>query len=183
MYKIDRYIEEYIDKLVETKPLLLSGHNVVEEMCSEIKKINDISVKIDNYSSNIDDMKLKERIAKDRQEKLIFSLINILDGIDWYIETSLVFSNESVNKSVLATKQIIKRELESIKLTSTPNIGDLFNENYHFCAGNKSDSNFADNQIVEVIKKGYIYNDKVFREAEVIVVKNNMEDDYGCYRD
>lgn len=176
MYKIDRHIEQYIDKLSEAQPILLSGHNIVEEMCDEIKKISEVSDKIDNYNSNIEKMKLNERIAKDGEEKLIYSLINILDSIDWYIDTSLVFTNAGLNKSVSATKQIIKRELESIKLTTTPNPGDLFNENYHFCVGNKSVETLADNQIAEVIKKGYIYKDKVFREAEVIVVKNNVED-------
>lgn len=79
-------------------------------------------------------------------------------------------------KSIEASIKIINRELENMKVKRTGEKGELFNENYHECIGYRRETEMCNNEILRVIKHGYLYKDKVFRYAKVIIVNNNLEE-------
>lgn len=208
MFDVDKEIREYIEESTKSDKI---DENIVENIniynsINNIKEcIEDLSVKeegtfklIDKYTKNnvslvnklseletysriIDELKLNERIQKDRENKFMTSLINILDGVDWVLEKN-VFIKEEANKSIKTTKKLIKKELSSMNIMSTAKVGDIYDEENHICLGYKRELGYTYNQISDVIKQGYKYKGKILRQAEVIVVNNNMEGKYEYNR-
>ena len=180
MVDIDKEIENYIKK-IELSDLNISekvGNQELYDKVDEIdRKIHRISeVELNKYNSIISNLRLKERIQNSREEKLIASIINILDSIDWIFNSTLILENEALGKTVVATKKLINRELQNSNIVSTGEKGELYNENYHVCLGYSSNKSLTENEILENIKKGYIYKDKIVRQAQVIVVDNKGDE-------
>ena len=56
-----------------------------------------------------------------------------------------------------------------LELLEIPAVGLLFNENYHDCVDIKNNPEKEDFEVLEVLRKGYVYKGKVIRAAEVII--------------
>lgn len=176
---IDKEIKKFIEKVEEEEEkLFIPNEDLVLKEIDNLNK-NIINLFKDEREDDIlviNNLKYQMRIQEGREKNIVLSLINILDSIDWLLRNALIFSNEGMKKSIKTTNILINRELENMKLIRTPEVGDLYNENYHVCLGYKKSEKLIDKQIIEVIKKGYIFRDKVIRQSEVIVVNNSMEE-------
>lgn len=200
MFDINDEINNYIKIINEQNYIECNDINTkIDVVTKHIKKINKLEndvfnlMKLDikggelilnkisnneNYLSIIDEIKLQSRIQDDREKKLISALVNIVDSIDWLIEKDIILENKAGMKSIEATKKIIEKELFKINIFKMGNVGDIYDEEEHICLGYKNGQEKDFNEIIEVVKKGYKYKDKILRQAEVIVVKNNLEDNY-----
>lgn len=183
MDKIQEELLSYIKELTENNKKAKVSYDI-NEIRRSLTSVNKNIERLHGYEDTMSQMKLKERIQENREDKLIISIIRILDSIDWLLNSSSDNGNESLLKSVEATKRMITRELQSIKLIATPEKGDFYNENYHICIGYKKEPGRPNNEVLEIVKKGYIYRDRILRPAEVIVVNNNeVEETYERNRD
>lgn len=191
--EINNYIDEllrYDDNAYEYTDNICSKLDVISEKLSMINSenvkfkkslnkqteiINNVIKKnnsINTLLNIVDEVKLNERIQKEREERLIHGIINILDSIDWLLNNPNLLNNESIEGSITASKKIIKRELDDMKISDIAKVGDIFNERLHTCIGYQGNKELVDDQILAVIKNGYTFRDQVVRLAEVIVVKN-----------
>ena len=85
-----------------------------------------------------------------------------------------IFTNENREDGFYQGVALIHKGLEAVfadmdikPIEAEP--GHAFNANYHNAVAHTEDENFGENQIAEVLQKGYMYKDKVIRHSMVRV--------------
>ena len=172
MKRVDDLILEYISRLRTQDPFIIGVDKNINDIYKTIIRVEEDLNNVCKYQNEVSQLQLQVRIEKDKEKSLVRSLVNILDSLEWLLNGNFSVLNEELKQPISSTKKIIKRELENIGVVNTPNLGDLYNENFHICIGYKEDIDYLDNQISEIIKSGYIFEGEVLRLAEVIVVNN-----------
>lgn len=130
---------------------------------------------IEKQNSDIVLLKREIKILQDREDRFLKSVIKILDSIEWLNKYIKLFSNDSLESSVNSSMKLINKELFNINITTIGVIGELFNENIHQCIDYVADNNKNQYEIVDVIKRGYMFKGQVLRTAQVVVVNNEEE--------
>lgn len=128
-----------------------------------------------NYKK--DEKERFKEIIKFSNERIIKSLISVLDSFDLAIQS---FSKQGEDKKenddylkgiYLMRSQledILQREgVEEIKVKK----GEIFNPAFHEAVAEVENREFKPHTIVEVLEKGYILNGKIIRPCRVIVAK------------
>lgn len=153
---------------IEKKIKYIYGTN--QKFYDEFKEVTEKNL---NYK-DIEILNLKREvfILKEKEKKIINGLIKILDAIDWFNKMGKIFINGSIGNTIFNTNRLIKKELITMGITTIENLGEFFDENIHCCVDVREDKSKENNEIVEVIRKGYSYKDNLLRAAEVVVVKN-----------
>lgn len=158
---IGNHLDEVKESLDGITNKMLSVINISEKILDNDKCNQAYIYKMGNNIENLHSINLEKRLIEEENKKIINCIISIIDAFEPLIE-----NNESD-----VIRKIIDRELKDIKIFSLCEIGDLYNENYHKCVGYIENNNKIKGEILEVLKKGYIYNNQVIRIAEVIVSK------------
>ena len=130
-----------------------------------------------NYKKN-EKERFKE-IARFSNERIVKSLISILDGFDLAIESFLKEGKEKKeNDNYLKGIYLIKSQLQNILEKEGVNeikvkIGEKLNPAFHEVVAMAEDEEFAPDTIIKILEKGYILNNKVIRPCRVILAKEN----------
>jgi len=115
----------------------------------------------------------KKRVERDRlqaikfaNEKIAFDLLETLDNFDLMLTLDIP---KTVKQGIELTYGVLKTTLARHKVTECRT--DVFDPNYHeavsFVVGDA-----ANNSISQVLRKGYMFDDRLLRPATVVVVKN-----------
>ena len=128
-----------------------------------------------NYKKN-ERERFKE-VVRFSNERIIKSLIAVLDGFDLAIESFLKQEKDKKeNEYYLKGIYLIKSQLEDIldkegieKIKAK--LGDSLNPALHEVVAVTEDKEFSPDTITEILEKGYILNGKVIRPCRVIVAK------------
>ncbi|MGL5411371.1 nucleotide exchange factor GrpE [Cetobacterium sp.] len=179
MKEVERYLEEiegYFEKNISfniENPLALKVENINESIEEIALKVEKIKVTEEEFRKTlINEYKLKERIRKEREKKVVLSLISILDNVEYFFK-----EEKDLNKRrVSLIKKLIKRELGNANIRSISKVGELYNEEYHMCIGYLEKMDKEDKEILEVIREGYIYRGHLVRQAEVIINNRGREE-------
>jgi len=142
-----------------------------EELKSKDDKILRLSAELDNF---------RKRLMKETEEKLKYAnqvlLENLLPVID-HLEMALMHVNpdasvESIKQGVELTLKQLKDTLAKFGLKEIElNVGDNFDPNYHEALMLDNKDNFENNQVTQILQKGYILHDRVIRPSKVSVNK------------
>ena len=119
------------------------------------QKLADLESKEIKDNNEIKELKKTEKL-------FLKNIIKILDELERLKEYGDTSGNERNFKA-------IKKYMLELELLEIPTVGLLFNENYHDCVDIKNDSEKDDFEVLEVLRKGYVYKGKVIRAAEVII--------------
>ena len=129
------------------------------------EKIEKLQNEKENLKVTINNLELKEKI-------FIKKIINIMDEIyrlKYYADNC---GNENLMKTIEKNLKCIKKELNDINIEVISSLGEKFDEDFHECIDIKEDQSKENMTIVEEIKVGFIYEGRVIRPAEVVVIKN-----------
>ena len=151
-----------------------------KEEDDELTKLRDQLVR-----SVADQENLRKRSAKQIDDAGKFAinnfakdLIDVLENL--YLATENIPEDETINNEALTS---ILQGVEMTKDTLVnvftkygirrvfPSIGDDFDHNYHQAISHIVQPDFADNAIVNVMRAGYVLNDRLIRPAMVVVAK------------
>ena len=130
-----------------------------------------------NYKK--DEKERFKEVVRFSNERIIKSLIAILDGFDLAIESFLKEGkNKKENDNYLKGIYLIKSQLQDILEKEGVNeikvkIGEKLNPAFHEVVAMAENEKFAPDTIIKILEKGYILNDKVIRPCRVIVAKEN----------
>lgn len=120
--------------------------------------------------------RLKE-VVRFSNERIIKSLIAVLDGFDLAIESFLKQGKDKKeNEYYLKGIYLIKSQLEDILEKEgiekiKVKLGDLLNPAIHEVVAVMENEKSPPDTIIEILEKGYILNGKVIRPCRVIVAK------------
>lgn len=126
------------------------------------QKLADLESKEIKDNNEIKELKKTEKL-------FLKNIIRILDELERLKEYGDTSGNEKLSKTLERNFKAIKKYMLELELLEIPTVGLLFNENYHDCVDIKNDSEKDDFEVLEVLRKGYVYKGKVIRAAEVII--------------
>ena len=132
----------------------------------DYEKLNDsylrLAAEFENY---------KKRTAKDQENIAISAIsmfaLNILPVIDSF-DNALSQDPDSKNLKTLYDQLLTS--LEAIEIIEVPGVGSSFDPNFHEAMEHTGDG--VNEQVIEVLRKGFIFREKLIRPA---LVKVNSE--------
>lgn len=154
------------EETLETEPA--PGEKTPEE---ELRELNDkylrLYAEFDNY---------KKRTARDKEDLAKFAnesiLLEILPSID-HLEIALSHAggepSRSLAEGVEMTLRELLRTLEKFGLKRIEAQGKPFDPEYHHAMSRVERDDVQEGMVVEELRKGYMYNDKVLRASLVAV--------------
>lgn len=115
---------------------------------------------------------LKENLEQSKKEniKIVLSMLGLLENIEYMLE----FYKEDLEtkKKIIRLKEEFYKNFYQIGVKEiNPEIGTLLNNNLHEPVEGIKKEGFNSYEIIEVLEVGYIYKEKVLKEAKVIVAK------------
>lgn len=118
----------------------------------------------------------KEELVKSGNEELLREILPSMDNL----ETALMHATESESagglvRGVEMTLRELRRTLEKFGLKPIEAGGKPFDPGYHHAISQVERSDVPDKTVVEELRKGYTYNDRVLRASLVAVSKKPEE--------
>ena len=140
----------------------------LEEKQAELDALNDkylrMAAEYDNF---------RRRSAKEREgvytEAYGDAIAQVLPVIDNMERAAMYTDAEKVSEGVAMTLKSFSEILEKMGITSFGAAGDAFDPELHNAVMHVEDENLGENEVAEVLLKGYTYKDKVIRPAMVKV--------------
>lgn len=169
----DQVQDENIE-IINDEVVVLS--NQLDELQSQNKDYLDkmlrLKAEFENYKKRM--IKEQNMAVKYASENVIHSLLPIVDNLD---RALLAISDEldptKIIEGVRLTHQDIKKLLDDHLVEEINPVGELFNPEEHEALLSVKSDIHEDEEIVEVLQKGYKLNGKVVRAAKVSICKKD----------
>lgn len=118
----------------------------------------------DNYRKR--SAKERETVYSDAYTDAILSVLPVLDNLE---RANGCMDADGLSKGLELTLKSFKETLEKMGIQEIDAIGKKFDPNLHNAVFHIEDENYGENEIVEVLMKGYTKGDKVIRYSMVKV--------------
>lgn len=147
--------------------------NTLEKEIIELEKQkNDWEEKAKKIKADFENYKKKEKERKKEWRKLAEKdlaeeLIEIMDNLERAIASA--DDNSGIVQGVKMVADQLYEKLENKGLKKIDAVGEEFDPEMHKAVESRPDE--EDNKVLEQKRKGYMFDDKVLREAEVVVSK------------
>ena len=156
------YDELSREQLVETVKTLEEELDDREEWEEKAKKVK---ADFENYKKDQDER--KERWQKEAEEDLAEDLIRIMDNLERAIASAE--EDSGVVQGVRMVADQLYEELQKRGLEKIDAEGEEFDPELHKAV--EPEEHEEENKVLEQKRKGYMFDEKVLREAEVVVGK------------
>jgi molecular chaperone GrpE len=158
-------LEEALDELDRKVAELQTERDEFESIAKKTK------ADFENYRKKQDER--KQKWQKQAQKKLAEELIEVMDNLERAIastdeDSALVQGVKMVSDQLY--EKLSKKGLERIDAE-----GEEFDPNYHKAVS--TEEHDEHNKVLEQRRKGYRFDDKVLRPAEVVVAKRNQAEE------
>jgi len=147
--------------------------NLQNELNQQKEKYLRLYAEFENYKRMV--QKEREELINYANEKLIKDLLPVIDNFELAIKHSVGELNsswlESMKQGIENTLKEFLRILEKYGVKPIETVGQPFNPEVHHAVSTFDTEDMDDNIIVEELRKGYLYKDKLLREPLVTVSK------------
>lgn len=142
----------------------------LEEVKAELEKKNDLLLRTAAEFDNFKKRNERERltVAEYAKANVIKNILPILDNIDRASQLEDKTSAEYIKGIELIVKQF-EALTEKLGITELAEKGQKFDPSIHEAVMHIEDENFGENEIAEVLQKGFKIGDTVIRPAMVKV--------------
>lgn len=166
------------DRQKSDKKLKREAEILKAELAGEIKKTAEAKKKLEESESkylhmlaeydNFRRRTMKERdgIYSDAVSDVVKEILPIIDNIE---RASLYSDAEKVAEGLVLTAKSISSMLTKLGISEIGKAGEKFDPNLHNAVMHVEDENLGENEIVDVLQKGYAIGDRVIRYAMVKV--------------
>ena len=161
--------EEAVDEAEEVQEKADS-----DEQDSLASEINDLQTKLVRLQADFQNY--KKRVEKEKDDLVSIGVVSIANEILPVIdnfERALEHEGESgsFKEGMELIYEGLKNALKAKGIVELKALGEDFNPDYHQAVSMGHSDEYKENQVIEVLLKGYEYNGKVIRHAMVIVNK------------
>lgn len=182
--KVDQNVEVEIETEAtaetETNSETENTEDNVEVLEAEQKQEDDFKEKYYYLAAEMDNLRKrfdreKEGLLKFGSEKILGSLIEVVDNLDRTIDATSGETDEKVVKIVEGIEMVRKQFLDVLKnngLERVEALGKTFDPNFHEALSQVADDTKQDEEIVQEYQKGYVLNGRLLRAAKVVIAKN-----------
>lgn len=113
-----------------------------------------------------------ENAYKYSLEKFANALLPVLDSMEKAVEVAENSNDEAMAEGINLTMKMMIDTLKKFGVDQINPHGAFFDPNHHEAMAMQPHPELEDNQVMNVIQKGYLLNNRVVRPARVIIVKN-----------
>lgn len=161
--------EEAVDEAEEVQEKVDS-----DEQDSLASEINDLQTKLVRLQADFQNY--KKRVEKEKDDLVSIGVVSIANEILPVIDNfERALEHEGESESFKEGMELIyeglKNALKAKGIVELKALGEDFNPDYHQAVSMGHSDEYKENQVIEVLLKGYEYNGKVIRHAMVIVNK------------
>lgn len=172
---------KYEGAALEDKPRDLS-ENLQKELAEQKEKYLRLYAEFENYKRMV--QKEREELINYSNEKLIKDLLPVIDNFELAIKHASGEESskwiEGMKKGVENTLKEFFRILEKYGVRPIDSLGQPFNPEVHHAVTTVETEEKEENIVVEELRKGYFYKDKLLREPLVAVSKKPKPSDEGA---
>lgn len=125
----------------------------------------------DNYRKRIG--KEVDDIGKAGKRELLLGVLTIVDSFERAFQSEALKMDRPVYKGVVAIYKQLLQLLEQHQVLGFESTGHPFDPNLHEAVGTDTSHRFREGSVVKEIQKGYLWEGKVLRPAQVLVAKTH----------
>lgn len=172
--KKDKTIDMDEEKLINEKAEESQEKAVSEEQDGLASEINDLQTKLVRLQADFQNY--KKRVEKEKDDLVSIGVVSIANEILPVIDNfERALEHEGDSASFKEGMELIyeglKNALKAKGIVELKALGEDFNPDFHQAVSMGHNDEYKENQVIEVLLKGYEYNGKVIRHAMVIVNK------------
>lgn len=123
----------------------------------------------ENYKKRVN--KEREELIKYGNESLLYELLPVIDNLEMALKHSADNTSEGLVKGVEITLREFQRTIEKFGLTPIPAAGKLFDPAIHHAMSQVEKPDIEEGTVIDELRKGYIYKERVLRPSMVTVSK------------
>lgn len=165
--KLEEDMETIVEEVSETSEMINEKIKEFESLNLELKdKLQRNLAEFDNYRKRTD--REKTLIYGDGVKDTVEKLLPVIDNFERAIQ-SFESKEDGVYKGFEMIFKQIKSFLTDLGIEEIKAVGEKFDPKYHFAVAHVSDDNYSENEVIEELQKGYIYNDRIVRCSMVRV--------------
>lgn len=131
---------------------------------------------LENYRKRV--AREREEAEKYRHEPLLRELLPVLDGLDMAFAVQATSSDrsfEALKAGVAMISQQLRNVLRQAGLEEIDALGKSFDPRLHEAVEHKETSEAEEGRVIQQLRKGYKYRDRLLRPATVVVAKEPSE--------
>lgn len=172
--KKDKTIDMDEEKLINEEAEESQEKAVSEEQDGVSSEINVLQTKLVRLQADFQNY--KKRVEKEKDDLVSIGVVSIANEILPVIDNfERALEHEGDSASFKEGMELIyeglKNALKAKGIIELKALGEDFNPDFHQAVSMGHNDEYKENQVIEVLLKGYEYNGKVIRHAMVIVNK------------
>lgn len=172
--KKDKTIDMDEEKLINEEAEESQEKAEAEEQDGLASEINDLQTKLVRLQADFQNY--KKRVEKEKDDLVSIGVVSIANEILPVIDNfERALEHEGDSASFKEGMELIyeglKNALKAKGIVELKALGEDFNPDFHQAVSMGHNDEYKENQVIEVLLKGYEYNGKVIRHAMVIVNK------------
>lgn len=140
---------------------------------AELAELNDKHLRLyaefENYKKRVN--KEREELVKYGNESLLYELLPVIDNLEMALKHSADNTSEGLVKGVEITLREFQRTVEKFGLMPIPATGKPFDPAVHHAMSQVERPDTEEGTVVDELRKGYIYKERVLRPSMVTVSK------------
>lgn len=140
---------------------------LAQQLIEEHNRLTLLQADFQNYKRRTEEE--KEKTVKFANEKLILSLLNVMDNFERALEAT--DEKDAFYEGVAMIQDQLKKVLEEAGLEEIEATGKPFDHDTCDCVAMVEEGDYEPGIVVDTLRKGYRLNDKVIRPAMVRVAK------------
>ena len=152
------------DDIDELKQELKKATNKCEEYFAMLQRS---AAEFDNYKKRT--LKERSNLYCDTTAEAVAVFLPVLDNLERAIDSSCEIQENPLKEGLCMVLKQMKDILAGLEVKEIECIGKAFNPEYHNAVMHVEDDSYGENEIIEVLQKGYILKDKVIRHSVVKV--------------
>ncbi len=146
--------------------------NEKERLTAELQEMNDkylrLYAEFENYKKRVN--KDKEEVLRYGNESLLYELLPVIDNLEMALKHALNSVSAGLVQGVEITLKEFQKTLEKFGLSTIEATGKPFDPTIHHAMSVIEREDIEENIVVEELRKGYMFRDKVLRAPLVVVV-------------
>lgn len=172
--KKDKTVDMDEEKLINEEAEEAQEKAEAEEQDGVSSEINDLQTKLVRLQADFQNY--KKRVEKEKDDLVSIGVVSIANEILPVIDNfERALEHEGDSASFKEGMELIyeglKNALKAKGIIELKALGEDFNPDFHQAVSMGHNDEYKENQVIEVLLKGYEYNGKVIRHAMVIVNK------------
>ena len=160
------------NSLKSLKEKIKSLENDLLKESEEVKRVSEKNIRLlaefDNYKRRT--QKERSDLLKYEGQSLAKSLLPILDDLNRTLEIDEKTESNAIMKGINLIVTKLDKILVDLGIEAFDSIGEKFDPDRHEALMSEK-SKEKENVIIKEFEKGYVYNDKILRQAKVVVSK------------